>query len=248
MASCVQQKENHTDTLKINIDIKEENDLGNIFINLKSDSVEKFTDQDAEEVISNNGIAFESNKEWLGTKKSFISILSKDSKNIHNLKKVFEKYPNLIIHEYEENQVFTIFAINRELVKGYYQQICQFMEKNHKMETIDIYLTISDSFKKTEISNTPPLEIENYIRVNDHLNIHKCNYLELTFPIELSVIIKKIQNKQVLLAEEKKMKLKFQKIIEGIEESDSVRVNLQPTPDKYESILLSDLIELFKNE
>ena len=44
------------------------------------------------------------------------------------------------------------------------------------------------------------------------------------------------------------MKLKFQKIIEGIEESDSVRVNLQPTPDKYESILLSDLIELFKNE
>lgn len=258
MNSQHHQEDTHKDTLKVNININEDYDMKNIFINLKSDRLQKFSKEEAEDIINNNGIAFLTNGQWIGSKKSFVSIFTQDSGSINQLKEIFNKYGNLSYHSYEKNNGFILFAINRQLLKGYYHQISQFMDKNHEIEYPDIYVTVSNSFEKTDISNIPPDLDDIYILINnkeleltvsDETNQTKNkNDLELILPIDLSRIIKKLEYQEVLDSEEEKSKLQLQKIlvslIEKKKDEASVSIHLKLSEKKYEPIELSDLIQL----
>jgi hypothetical protein len=132
------------------------------------------------------------------------------------------------------------------------------MDKNHEIEYPDIYVTVSNSFEKTDISNIPPDEDDIYILINnkeleltvsDETNQTKNkNDLELILPIDLSRIIKKLEYQEVLDSEEEKSKLQLQKIlvslIEKKKDEAGVSIHLKLSEKKYEPIGLSDLIQL----
>ena len=123
------------------------------------------------------------------------------------------------------------------------------MEKNYEVEDSQIYVAISNSFKKTEISNTPPFDMDKYLLVNSNLQ-KKNPDLELTLPIDLSTIIRKLQNKETLSEIQQTTKFQFKRtlvdLIEKKKEDALVRIHLQFSENEYEPIKLEQLLELLQ--
>lgn len=249
MAGLENASENNQDTLRVNVDINEDYETDKIYIQIKSDQLKTLSDQEAETNIQNNGIVFKNNQQWVGTDKSFISIFSDDYKSMITLQQTLNRYGNLVSHLYEYGDGHSLFAINRELLKDYFNQINTFMEKNYEVEDSQIYVAISNSFKKTEISNSPPYDIDKYLLVNN--NLHKKNPdLELTLPIDLSIIIQKLQNKETLSETQQTTKLQFKKtlvnLIDEKKEEALIRIHLQFSESEYQLIDFEKLLEILQ--
>ena len=120
------------------------------------------------------------------------------------------------------------------------------MDKNYEVENCQIYLTISNSFRKTEISNLPNSELDKYLHVNNNLEKKPNPDLILELPIQLSQVIKKIENNQTLNEEEQQLKQQFQKTLLNYsqQEETSIRIHLRFSEDESILYLLSDLVKL----
>lgn len=246
MSAVVSQPEKNPESFKVEIDIHEEHDIENIYIHLKSDPLKQFTNQEIEDIINNNGIAFQNNKQWVGTRKSYISIYGDECEPMISLQGILTKYGNLITHICDNDKGHLLFAINRDLLKDYFTQISTYMDKNYEVESCQIYLTISNSFQKTEISNLPTSELEKYLYVNTNLEKKSNPDLILELPIELSLVIKKIENNQTLTPQEQQLKEQFQKTLMSYsqQEESSIRIHLRFSEDESILYLLSDLVKL----
>ena len=250
MAGLVNTSDNNSDTLRVNVDINEDYEIDKIYIHIKSDQLETLSNDEAENIIKNNGIVFQNNQQWVGTNKSFISVFSDNYESMTTLQKTLDRYGNLVSHLCDYGDGHRLFSINRDLLKDYFNQINTFMEKNYEVEDSQIYVSISNSFKKTEISNSPPYDIDKYLLVNT--NLHKKNPdLELTLPIDLSTIIRKLQNKETLSETQQTTKRHFKKtlvdLIEKKKEDSIVRIHLQFSENEYEPIKLEQLLELLQD-
>lgn len=249
MSVSANASENNSDTLRVNVDINEDYEIDKIYIHIKSDQLKTLSTDEAENIIKNNGIVFQNNKQWVGTNKSFISVFSDDYESIITLQKTLNRYGNLVSHLYEYGDGYSLIAINRDLLNDYFNQINTFMEKNYEVEDSQIYVAISNSFKKTEISNTPPFDMDKYLLVNSNLQ-KKNPDLELTLPIDLSTIIRKLQNKETLSEIQQTTKFQFKRtlvdLIEKKKEDALVRIHLQFSENEYEPIKLEQLLELLQ--
>jgi hypothetical protein len=248
MSKSVSQPEKNPDSYKVEIEIHEEHDIENIYIHLKSDPLQQFTNQEIEDIINNNGIAFQNNKQWVGTRKSYISIYGDECESMISLQEILTKYGNLITHICDNDKGHLLFAINRDLLKDYFTQISTYMDKNYEVENCQIYLTISNSFRKTEISNLPTSELDKYLYVNTNLEKKSNPDLILELPIELSQVIKKIENDQTLTLEEQQLKEQLQKTLLNYsqQEETSIRIHLRFSEDESTLYLLSDLVNLLQ--
>lgn len=248
MSKSVSQSEKNPESFKVEIDIHEEHDIENIYIHLKSDSLQQFTNQEIEDIINNNGIVFQNNKQWVGTRKSYISIYGDECESMISLQEILTKYGNLITHICDNDKGHLLFAINRDLLKDYFTQISTYMDKNYEVENCQIYLTISNSFQKTEISNLPTSELDKYLYVNTNLEKKSNPDLILELPIQLSQVIKKIENDQTLNKEEQQLKEQFQKTLINYsqQEETKIRIHLRFSEDESILYLLSDLVKLLQ--
>lgn len=224
MAGLANTSENNIDTLRVNVDINEDYEIDKIYIHIKSDQLGTLSSDEAENIIKNNGIVFQNNQQWVGTDKSFISVFGDDYESMITLQKTLGRYGNLVTHLYDYNDGYSLFAINRDLLKDYFNQVNTFMEKNHEVEDTQIYVAISNSFQKTEISNSPPFDMDKYLLVNTNLQ-KKNPDLELTLPIDLSTIIRKLQNKETLSDHQQASKLQFKKTMVDLIEKKKRRSN-----------------------
>ena len=190
--------ENTPNQLTIDIVIDEDQDLHNIFINLKSDCYQhnRYTTQEATDIIQNNGIVFKlDNNYWYGTDKSFLAINDISSiENLQNLINIFNRYKNLIFYSYKMNQKFHLFVINRQLALDYYQKIEAFYEQQFDLDQnqdLNIYLLIDTQIDQNSISNKSEYSIDMYLYLND-LRLSKVNDLEMIIPQDLSYLIQRL--------------------------------------------------------
>lgn len=237
--------------LTINIEIDEEQDLYNVFINLKSDYYlnNKYTTEQATNIIQSNGIVFKlDNDYWYGTDKSFLAINNISSiETLQNLINIFNKYKNLIYYSYKADQKFHLFVINRQLALHYYQKVTDYYEQQIDLDEnqdVNIYLLIDTKIEQNLISNKSDYSIDTYLYLND-LRLQKVNDLEMIIPRDLSYLIQKISDNQHLEDSEKTNINKFKSTLEQLMEQNdsyqSVQFKITQSDESVIPILTEDL-------
>ena len=248
--------EKTNNNLTIDIEIDEEQDLYNVFINLKSDFYidNKYTTEQATKIIQENGIVFKlDNDYWYGTDKSFLAINNIGSiETLQNLINIFNKYKNLIYYSYKSNQNFHLFVINRQLALDYYQKITDYYEQQIDLDEnqdINVYLLIDTQIDQSSISNKSDYSIDTYLYLND-IRLAKVNDLEMIIPQDLSSIILKISDcKQIVDSEQKlidQFKYTLEKLIEQKGSYQSIQFKKTQSDDSISSISTEDLFDILK--
>lgn len=248
--------EETNNNLTIDIEIDEEQDLYNVFINIKSDLYQnkKYTTEQATKIIQENGIVFKlDNDYWYGTDKSFLAINNISSiETLQNLINIFNKYKNLIYYSYKVDQKFHLFVINRQLALDYYQKITDYYEQQIDLDEnqdINIYLLIDTQIDQGSISNKSKYSIDTYLYLND-LRLAKVNDLEMIIPQDLSLIIQKISdNKQIVDSEQiliNQFKTTLEKLTEQQDSYQSIQVKLTQADETIRSISTENLFDLLK--
>ena len=248
--------EKPVNNLTIDIEIDEEQDLYNVFINIKSDLYQnnKYTTEQATKIIQENGIVFKlDNDYWYGTDKSFLAINNISAiDTLQNLINIFNKYKNLIYYSYKVDQKFNLFVINRQLALDYYQKITDYYEQQIDLDEnqdINIYLLIDTQIDQGSISNKSRYSIDTYLYLND-LRLAKVNDLEMIIPQDLSLIIQKISdNKQIVDSEQiliNQFKTTLEKLIEQQDSYQSIQVKLTQADETIRSISTENLFDLLK--
>ena len=248
--------EKTNNNLTIDIEIDEEQDLYNVFINLKSDYYKdnKYTTEQATKIIQENGIVFKlDNDYWYGTDKSFLAINNISSiETLQNLINIFNKYKNLIYYSYKSDQKFHLFVINRQLALDYYQKITYYYEHQIDLDEnqdINVYLFIDSQIDQTSISNKSNYSIDTYLYLND-LRLQKVNDLEMIIPLDLSLIIQKISDYKHIVNSEQTLINQFrttlEKLIEQQESYQSIQVKLTQADETFSSISTEKLFNLLK--
>ena len=148
--------------INLDIDFNEDYDLENIYINLKSPRLINIIDSEVFDIISNNGIVFKDKEGWKGTKESYLSINDLEKEDLNLIINIFDKYTNLYYSFYENDddnkinendKIYTIFVINKDLALGYLNKINKYLKDNYDLDEVNIYLLISNIHKNNNIKN-----------------------------------------------------------------------------------------------
>lgn len=232
-------------SLKIDIDLSDDYDYENVFINLKSSNLKQFSNNQIEQIILNNGIVFKDDNIWKGTQDSYLSINNLDQENLNKLIEVFEKYTNLFYQTYEEEDNYSIFVINKQLANGYYSKVVNYFKANYEIDNLNVYLIIDDKISENIIRNYSDLPIEFHLDLNYLTEIKKKNF-ELILPAEICQIIDIIDQNKPLNDQQKiiidKFKETWFKLIEDQENYDKLEIKLQ-NDDKLNEISVDNLTE-----
>ena len=242
--------------LTIDIEIDEEQDLYNVFINLKSDFYQdnKYTREQATSIIQSNGIVFKlDNDYWYGTDKSFLAINNiKSIETLQNLINIFDKYKNLIYYSYKSDQKFHLFVINRQLALDYYQKINNYYEQQVDLDEnqdINVYLLIDTQIEQNSISNKSNSSIDTYLYLND-LRLAKVNDLEMIIPQDLSYLIQKVLDNQQLEDSEQshinQFKLTLKQLIDQQDNYQSIQFKLTKPDETIDSVSTESLFHKLK--
>lgn len=213
--------------------IDDKNDLDNIYISLKSDVISIFNSDEIEDIIRDNGIVFKNNEEWIGTRKSFICLCCEDRENMMIIKSLLEKYKMLVLHTYKKNTNYILFAINKYLLSSYHDSIKKFMLDNYEIDDVNIYLSISNQYSKSEIKNTLNENDIKYLFINDCIS----SDLEIIIPEDLSHIIFKLKNKDRLTEEEINKKETWKKSFLDITQNMNLYLIDLDSPIDYEELM-----------
>ncbi len=232
-------------SLKIDIDLSDDYDYENVFINLKSTQLKQFSNNQIEQIILNNGIVFKDDNIWKGTQDSYLSINNLDQENLNKLIDVFERYTNLFYQTYEEEENYSIFVINKQLANGYYSKVVNYFKANYEIDNLNVYLIIDDKISENIIRNYSDLPTEFHLDLNYLTEIKKKNF-ELILPDDICQIIDIIDqnipldNQQKIIID--KFKETWFKLIEDKENYDKLEIKLQKD-DKLIEISVDYLTE-----
>jgi hypothetical protein len=236
--------------IEIKIELNEEYDLNTLYIDLKSDKLEVFKENDIKEIIDNNGIIIENNKCWIGSEKSFVAFYGENRNDMIKLKNnllLYKKfYKKIVIHSYKKNNGFCLFAIHKELLKSYFIEINKNMEDLTDIKDVNIYICISNSFEKNKITNETPEHIEKYLFIN-LIILENIPDFEIILPFDLSQIIFKLQNDEEINENEK---ILYKKLKENIQtyiqkKNIDISIKLQITLEEELSFSVEELNKIF---
>lgn len=189
--------------LSFNIDINEEYGLNDVFINLKSEPLEKQLEKDIPNILQENRIVLKKDDEWYASKYSYAHLQEKNIKIIKHIIEIFKKYGNLYWYVYEKNNTYNVFVINKNLALNYFEQISKYYLENYEINNINVFLHISNNIDKSIIQNTrlEDINISEYSFINDlYFSFeeqqktieNKKSDMELLLPLDISKIMEKI--------------------------------------------------------
>lgn len=218
-----------SDKITLDIDIDDEYDYSTVFIDLKSESVKKYTYDQVLELIGNNGIVLKINNEWCGTDKSILSFDKIGKEELDKLIEIFNKYKTLFCHHYQSGTTYNLFVINKNLALDYYDKITKYYDNNYDITDLNIYLTINKKIQDNSIKNFTILTMNNYLYLND-LTVNKTKDFELVMPEDLSQIMIKLRDNETVVENEKNKIIKFKhifnKLIEEKKDSNSIQIKV----------------------